>query len=180
MIYEFAFVGNFIKPSGCSIVLRPCPLKTPHDRKHQGSTALLHVCRQVRHEAKPIFYANTIFVFGYHHYWPFMLMRYGTETFHKIQSIAISENVAFMMDIGWYGTSTGMEQVETILKTELLSLKHVSVYAEMVKPYIYTFKFECFEEGLRKHCARKDLRLSQRPRTHEEVAERATNEEGRV
>jgi hypothetical protein len=93
-IYEYAFARgsiDFMKDSASS------DDSSPHTRKHQGASALIHVCRQVRHEALPIFYTNTTFHFSSLDRWLPALTRLGSNVYNPIRRIRVSEWAAEYM-----------------------------------------------------------------------------------
>jgi hypothetical protein len=93
-IYEYAFARgsiDFMKDSASS------DDSSPHSRKHQGASALIHVYRQVRHEALPIFYTNTTFHFSSLDQWLPALTRLGPYVYNPIRRIRVSELAAQYM-----------------------------------------------------------------------------------
>jgi hypothetical protein len=55
---------------------------------------MIHTCRQIHHEALPIFYAHTTFDFGALAEWPGALLRHGSDAYKPVRCIRVSGNTA--------------------------------------------------------------------------------------
>jgi hypothetical protein len=118
---------------GYSAVKIPGSKASPHAQKHQGASALIHACHQIRHEAHPIFYAQTTFDFGSLHFWTSALRKYGPYAYKPIRYVRVSEQTAAFMGIkNSRNYGVGLALSDTL--NALHSLEQVEIVLEGVYP----------------------------------------------
>ncbi|KAH4107712.1 hypothetical protein HBH92_110310 [Parastagonospora nodorum] len=96
--------------------------REPHKRAHQGSSALLHTSRQVRHEAHPIFYFHAVFKFGGIGT-ANLNNKLGQHVCEHIRAIELPQSVATIMTL----SGTNVDLCKTEYGADLPSLDHVYV-----------------------------------------------------
>jgi hypothetical protein len=118
--------GNIARPS----VVMPGNRKSSHSQRHQGASALLHTCRQIRYEALPIFFARTTFDIGHDREWLRTLGEFGPATCKAIQSIKLEEWSSLGIGIGRFRQMNSLvRRAKWLFSAGLPSLQqiHVSV-----------------------------------------------------